>query len=100
METHSTLNFEMYKNSLDQLEPPEELTPMLKALWFDGKGDWDQAHQIADGHPDEHAEWVHAYLHRKEGDVWNADYWYRRAKKTRPHYGLEKEWEEIVKTLL
>jgi len=69
---------------------------MLKSLWYDAKGDWKTAHGLVDQLPGLEAAWVHAYLHRKEGDIWNADYWYAKAKKTRPNISLEAEWESLV----
>jgi hypothetical protein len=87
---------ESFKESLTLSSPPSPFTAVLKSLWFDAKGDWKKAHDLVDGLPGSHAAWVHAYLHRKEGDVWNADYWYARAKKTRPSYSLEEEWANLV----
>jgi len=72
----------------------------LLALWYDAKGDWNKAHDCVDHLNDSTACWVHAYLHRKEGDIWNADYWYRRADKKRPACSLDEEWANIVKALL
>jgi hypothetical protein len=69
-------------------------------MWHDAKGDWNKAHSIIQNIEDKKAAWVHAYLHRKEGDIGNADYWYRRAGKTRANGSLENEWEIIVKELL
>jgi len=88
------------KASLTGPTPPSGLSPLLLALWHDAKGDWDAAHQVAQDVDDENGAWVHAYLHRKEGDASNADYWYRRAG--RPHAGmaLDAEWAEIVTALL
>ena len=68
----------------------------LNALWYDAKGEWDKAHEMVQDIDDNNASWIHAYLHRKEGDTANADYWYSRAGKKRPSLSLEKEWEEIV----
>ena len=72
----------------------------LRALWLDAQGDWDGAHKCVDDASDPDGMWVHAYLHRKEGDQWNAGYWYRRAGRT-PYEGpLEAEWREIAAALL
>ena len=73
---------------------------ILKSRWYDAKGDWDQAHAQVDQLNDRDSAWVHAYLHRKEGDIWNADYWYARAKKSRPHVTLDEEWEELISFFL
>ncbi|MDN3203248.1 hypothetical protein [Algoriphagus sediminis] len=68
----------------------------LKALWWDGHGEWQKAHDLVDGPSSQSAARVHAYLHRKEGDIWNADYWYRRAGEVRPDHSLDEEWEGLV----
>lgn len=74
--------------------------PPLRALWLDAAGDWDGAHKCVDDSCDPESMWVHAYLHRKEGDQWNAGYWYRKAGRS-PHNGpLAAEWREIVAALL
>lgn len=80
--------------------PGDGLSPQLLALWYDGKGNWQQAHAQVDHLGDTAAAWVHAYLHRKEGDPGNADYWYRKAGKIRPSVSLEGEWELLVKHFL
>lgn len=94
------MNLDEFKATLQNEQPPEELTFLLQALWFDGRGNWERAHTIAQDIEDEAGAWVHAYLHRKEGDLWNADYWYRRAGRSRPKMSLEQEWESIVSELL
>jgi hypothetical protein len=93
-------NLTNYKNTLSLSSPPDFLSVYLKALWYDAKGDWDKAHNIIQDLPDKIASGIHAYLHRKEGDIWNADYWYNKAGKKRPDVSLDEEWEDIVKTLL
>jgi hypothetical protein len=75
---------------------PSGLSVCLQSLWHDGKGDWHAAHDLINDLSGADVAWVHAYLHRKEGDIGNADYWYRRAAKTRPSYSLEREWQELV----
>ncbi len=77
-----------------------EFSGALLALWWDGKGDWQKAHEIAQDVPGAEGAWVHAYLHRKEGDEGNAAYWYRRAGRTMQQGDLRDEWEEIVRELL
>jgi len=89
-----------FKASLNLEQPDSGLSVQLKSLWYDGKGDWQQAHAQVDQLNDLQSAWVHAYLHRKEGDIWNADYWYSRAKKVRPNVSLEKEWEQLVLNFL
>jgi len=86
----------LFPESLTHPEPPAHFSVLLKSLWHDKKGDWKKAHDLVDSLPGAEAAWVHAYLHRKEGDSWNADYWYGRAKKLRPSHTLEEEWEELV----
>jgi len=85
-----------FKESLNLVQPVSGLSVQLKSLWYDGKGDWHKAHSEVDQLTDRESAWVHAYLHRKEGDTWNADYWYRKAGEVRPSLSLEKEWEQLV----
>jgi hypothetical protein len=86
----------LFYESLTEPLPPAHFSVLLKSLWYDKKGDWKTAHDLVDSLAGAEAAWVHAYLHRKEGDSWNADYWYGRAKKVRPSSTLEDEWEELV----
>lgn len=83
-----------------QEQPPDYLFEALRALWYDKKGDWHQAHQIAQDSGSTDSAWVHAYLHRKEGDLSNARYWYNRAGQSTSQQSLDTEWEQIVKDLL
>ena len=94
------MTFEQYKQSLSSTSPPQEVSDYLKALWYDANGDWESSHNIIQDIDDKKAAWIHAYLHRKEGDIWNADYWYTRAGRKRPGVSLEEEWLEIVKALI
>jgi hypothetical protein len=89
-----------FKASINEKKPPKGISSQLEALWHDGKGDWKSAHDLADGPSDKLSARVHAYLHRKEGDIWNADYWYRCADETRPDFSLEEEWEMLVNRIL
>ena len=93
------MTFEEFKNSLQSPAPPAVST-YLEALWYDGKDDWEKAHTIIQDINDQTAAWIHAYLHRKEGDIGNADYWYARAGKKRPAFSLGEEWGKMVNTLL
>ncbi|RAI58994.1 hypothetical protein [Roseicella frigidaeris] len=79
---------------------PTGLSGPLQALWWAARGDWEQAHAAAQAGEDAASAWVHAYLHRIEGDLGNADYWYRRAGRRRPAEGLEAEWAAIATALL
>jgi hypothetical protein len=94
------MTFEEFHRSLEQDEPPDSLSPALVALWHDGRGDWDRAHETAQDIEDKTGSWVHAYLHRKEGDEGNARYWYHRAGVTPASGPLETEWRVIVDALL
>ena len=94
------MTFQQFQQSLSQSLPPPGISKHLESLWYAGKGDWEQSHNIIQDINDNNASWIHAYLHRKEGDIWNADYWYRSAGKKRPSVSLEQEWEAIVKQLL
>jgi hypothetical protein len=94
------MNFAAFQSSLSAPEPPASLSIYLQALWQDGKGNWEQAHDLIQDIQDKTAARIHAYLHRKEGDGWNANYWYGKAGRRMPGHTLEKEWEEIVKELL
>lgn len=91
---------EDFHSSIKEEQPPGELSPILLALWYDGKGNWDKAHSIVDGMPGINGAWIHAYLHRKEGDLWNANYWYNRAGKTMPDEALDSEWSKLVSHFL
>ena len=94
------MSFASFTETLQEKEPPQSASNYLKALWYDAKGEWDKAHVLIQDIEDKDAAWIHAYLHRREGDAGNADYWYRRAGKSRPAVSLEKEWEDIVKAFL
>ena len=94
------MNFEEFKKSLIASSPPQDVSVYLQSLWYDAKNDWNKAHEIIQNAEDKTASWIHAYLHRKEGDTGNADYWYNRAGKKRPTVTLNEEWENITKALL
>ena|SRR5687768_3313655 len=94
------MNFDQFKESLSLASPPSEVSIHLKALWYDAKGDWQQSHDIIQDIVDTNAAWIHAYLHRKEGDIWNADYWYSKAGKKRPNVSLQQEWQMISNELI
>ncbi|MDQ1452176.1 MAG: hypothetical protein QOK38_2042 [Acidobacteriaceae bacterium] len=91
---------DQFRASLSQSQPPSGLPPLLAALWWEAKGDWNQAHEIAQAEESADAAWIHAYLHRKEGDTANAAYWYNRAHQPRCTLPLDAEWEQIVSALL
>ena len=89
-----------FKASLASGSAPDGLSPALKALWADGAGDWEGAHVFVQDDEGGDGAWVHAYLHRKEGDEANARYWYNRADKPFFEGSLEAEWEHIATNLL
>jgi hypothetical protein len=89
-----------FRATLAGAAPPADLSPALAGLWWDAKGDWDKAHQCAQAREDDAGNWVHAYLHRKEGDAANAGHWYRRAGKPHAQETLEAEWAAIAAALL
>ena len=89
-----------FRDSLRNDEPPPDLGFALTGLWWDGKNDWQQAHESAQQDEGPAGSWVHAYLHRKEGDLSNAEYWYRRAARRTAETSLEEEWVQIVESLL
>lgn len=80
--------------------PPAALPPLLLALWHDGRGEWTHAHEVAQAVDTPAGAWVHAYLHRKEGDIDNARYWYRRAGRQEATGSLDAEWDAIAGALL
>lgn len=94
------MTFTEFQQSLDAAQPPASLSPYLVSLWHDGKENWEKAHTIIQDIEDNTAAWIHAYLHRKEGDTGNADYWYRKAGRKQPAVSLPEEWKEIVTALL
>ncbi|MBR1128161.1 hypothetical protein [Bradyrhizobium iriomotense] len=94
------VNVAAFIASLDGAAPAPELNAPLAGLWWAGKGDWDRAHKIVQDESSRDAAWVHAYLHRVEGDLGNAGYWYRQAGQVAAKDSLEAEWERIAATLL
>lgn len=89
-----------FKASLSGAAPAPQFGAPLAALWWAAKSNWDEAHRIVQDEPTADAAWVHAYLHRLEGDLGNAGYWYRRAAKPVAGGSLESEWEQIASTLV
>jgi len=88
-----------FRSSLSGAAPAPELDAPLAGLWWAAKGQWDQAHKIVQDEATADAAWVHAYLHRVEGDLGNAGYWYRQAGKPAASGSLETEWERIASAL-
>ena len=94
------MTLEEFRKSVNSDRPPEVLTLSLTALWWDAKGDWTKAHESAQQDEGPAGAWVHAYLHRKEGDLSNAGYWYGRAGRPQAHIALDQEWAQIVSVLV
>ncbi len=95
------MTLEEFRRSLPGTSPPGQPDLAVQALWWAGRGDWERAHGCAqqrEGDPS--CDWVHAYLHRQEGDLANAGYWYRRAGQTVPTMPLDEEWAAIATRLL
>ena len=94
------MTFDDFLDSIENDQPSARLSETLKSLWWDKKGDWDTAHTIAQDIPTVQGSSVHAYLHREEGVLWNAAYWYSRAGRPRPDISLEEEWKCLVEEML
>ena len=95
------MTYDQFKSSLSQTEPPQGISVILQALWYDANKNWEAAHDIAQSQEGTKAyDRLHAYLHRVEGDTWNAGYWYRRAGADVFKGSLKEEWEFLVESLL
>jgi hypothetical protein len=94
------MKLDEFRESLTATEPPAGLNLAVAGLWWDAKGDWKRAHESAQQDEGRQGAWVHAYLHRKEGDQDNAAYWYRRAGKPACQHSLDAEWLSILRALL
>lgn len=93
-------DYEDFKKTLTNESPPSEWPEGLQSLWYDAKGDWKASHDIAQDMHNSLGSWIHAYLHRKEGDEFNAGYWYRRAKREFPKISLGEEHRRITEFVL
>jgi len=90
-----------FRDSVSAAAPPGDVGPALQALWWLAKGDWNEAHKVCQQHEDnDDCNWVHAHLHRQEGDMSNAGGWYRRAGKPMPGGALQDEWEQVTAELI
>lgn len=95
------MTYEQFSDTLTLNTPPQQLPVLLKALWYDKNGDWEAAHNIAQSKEGtQRYDHLHAYLHRVEGDTWNAGYWYRRAGVEVFKGSLQDEWKALVLSLL
>jgi hypothetical protein len=95
-----TDRFNAFIVSLDHDGPPAFATPMLRAVWHGLRGNWESAHALAQAQDDEVGAWVHAWLHRIEGDLGNAEYWYRRARRPASHDDIRGEGRAIAESLI
>ena len=93
------MTFSQFIQSLENRTPPKEADPLLKALWWEKNGDWTQAHETTQEIHTKEASLVHAYLHRREGDLSNANYWYRTARVTPFKGTMDEEWNYLVNNL-
>ena len=96
----AAVNIEAFHQSVQLDMPPEDLSAAVEALWWDAKGNWPRAHELVDHLESAEGMAVHAYLHRKEGEQWNADYWYRRVGSQYRRNDLNEEWKALVEGLL
>jgi hypothetical protein len=90
------MTLEAFQHSLQYSHPPEGLPSLLLALWYESKGDWESCHTIVQDIPSKEAALIHAYLHRKEGDRLNAEYWYQRGGGKLPQISLEDELNQLI----
>lgn len=91
------MDYETFISSLKDTSPPSNIAPHLLSLWHDAHGDWEQAHEVVQNATDAISARIHAYLHRKEGDLWNARYWYNRAGVNQFSGSLSDEWDVLVR---
>lgn len=94
------MTLDEFRATLNEPDAPEAVSELALAMWWEAKGNWDKAHSLAQDVPGFDGAWVHAYLHRKEGDEGNAWYWYRQAGRARCHLSPDDEWAQIVTELL
>lgn len=94
------MDMQSFRESVTEKKPLQNASVYVQSLWHDAVGNWNEAHSLIQDLTDRNAAWIHAYLHRKEGDIGNADYWYSRAGKKRPAISLAEEWEQISAALL
>jgi hypothetical protein len=91
------MTFEEFTESIGKIKIPSKISPILTALWYDGIGDWKKAHEITQNISTVQASEVHAYLHRKEGNNSNANYWYTKVRMKICNIPLHEEWTGLVK---
>lgn len=93
-------DYTAFEATLPESHPPTDWPEGLKSLWYDAKGDWEASHDIAQEMHNALGSWIHAYLHRKEGDQFNAGYWYSKANKSYPSDSLEEELRTLVEFVI
>ena len=93
------MDLKTFKASTKKNKPPKDISPCLEAMWYQAKGNWEEAHRLAQSEKSSAGSWVHAFLHRVEGDLGNAAYWYRLADRPVCTSSLDDEWDEIVTAL-
>lgn len=93
-------NYTDFQNTLEFNFPQNDWPEALKSLWYEARGDWEASHNIAQDIHSELGSWIHAYLHRKEGDEWNSKYWYRQANRPFSKLTLDEEFKELVEFVL
>ncbi|MES2891423.1 MAG: hypothetical protein V4725_05405 [Bacteroidota bacterium] len=93
------MNLDLFKESLLQQAPLPGSSVYQQALWYVAKNNWDEAHTLVQDLDDANAAWIHGYLHWQEGDISNADYWYRRASRKRPSHSLQEELNVMVSSI-
>jgi hypothetical protein len=99
-ETNGGMTLADFRRSVSNAAPRAGVGAAVQALWWAAKGDWARAHALVMDDPGKDCAWVHAYLHRLEGDLGNAGYWYRQAGQVAAKDSLQAEWQRIAATLL
>lgn len=94
------MNLNEFLSSIESSMEPPNLRMELQALWWVKKGDWEKAHGLAQNAGTKEGDWIHAHLHRAEGDLGNATYWYARSGRPVSHQSLKNEWMDIVTQIL
>ncbi|QES91024.1 hypothetical protein E0W69_018615 [Rhizosphaericola mali] len=94
------MDFSSFLQSLNNHQPTEDFSAELQALWWIRKDQWNIAHDMVQNLSSKNAALIHALLHKIEGDIWNANYWYANANSNNPNISIEKEWENLVKKIL
>ncbi|MBR9998958.1 MAG: hypothetical protein KFF73_08305 [Cyclobacteriaceae bacterium] len=93
------MNYDEFIDSLKKKDPPE-ISDCLRALWHEKNNHWEKAHSIAQDIHDPDGSWIHAHLHRVEGDEWNAQYWYAKADRKKPDIPVDEEWKTLLEYFL